>query len=345
MRMSLQRVFLALGGCVLLLAGGCKQHAAEEAAKVPPPARIRVVVMAVQPATWQHEVAGTVEAVRRATIAAKVAGTIEKMPVVLGSAVKKGALLVRINAGEIAAREAQAAAQLAQAKRNFERETRLLAKEAATREAVKSTEDAYRVAEAEYRAARSMFDYTMITAPFDGLVSQKTANAGDLAMPGMPLLVVEDVRQLQVVAAVPEALVATIKPGDKLPLSVPAATLQTTGVVAEIGPAADAASRSATVKLRIAGTAGLRPGQYVRLTLSGTVAAETLLVPAAAVIRFGQMERLFVVQDAKARLRLVRTGGRHGDQVEILAGLNPGEQVVVQGGEPLVDGQPVHVVP
>lgn len=342
--MQRHRCLLLLCVFTLLIVAGCNQHPQQSSAGKRPPVQVRVLAIAEQPASRQNEVTGTVEAVQRATIAAKVTGGIEELPVALGAMVKKGALLVRISAGEITARVSQAEAHLAQAKRNLEREKRLLAKEASTPETVRSLEDAQRVAEAGYREARTMHDYTVITSPFDGTISQKMVHAGDLATPGQPLLVLENCARLQVVAAVPEALVPQLKIGDTLAVAIPAVAYEGKGTVAEIASASDSFSRTALVKLTIAEGAKLRPGQYVRVGLPGA-AVNTLLVPAAAVVPFGQMERLFVVQDGAALLRLVRTGERHGDQVEILAGLNAGERVVVQGSDRLVDGQPVQVVP
>lgn len=330
----------------LLGAAGCKDPARNGAAgQQLPVAEVRIITMAGQAAQRQNEVAGAVESVQRATIAAKIAGPIEEMPISLGLAVKKGALLARISAGEIAARLSQAETQLAQAQRNFEREKRLLEQDASTRETVNSLEDAYRVAEAGVREAKAMRDYAVITAPFAGIVTQKMANAGDLATPGMPLLVLENTGHLQVVAAAPEALALKIKKGDPLAVTVPTAEFSQAGTVTEISPAADTASRTALVKIRIDGGSALQPGQYARVALPGAAGASAFAVPETALSRFGQMERLFVIQNNKAQLRLVRSGEHLDGQVEILAGLDAGEQVVVQGGERLVDGQPVRIVP
>ncbi|MFZ5761795.1 MAG: efflux RND transporter periplasmic adaptor subunit [Thermodesulfobacteriota bacterium] len=338
--------YLLLFFLLFLMAGsGCKRHSPESAVEARPPARVRVLAVAEQAAGRQQEVSGTVEAVQHATIAAKVSGVIEEVPVALGAEVKKGALLVRIGAGEIAARVMQAEARLGQAKRNMERERRLMAKDASTPETVRLMEEAYRVAEADAREARTMHGYTAITAPFGGKISQKMVHAGDLATPGQPLLVLEGSGGLQVVAAVPEALMPQIKMGETLPVAIPAAGFDGKGTVAEIAAASDVATRTALVKLSVSGGADLRPGQYARVGLPGAATVNTLLVPAAAVATFGQMERLYVVQNNVAQLRLVRTGERHGDQVEILAGLTPGEKVVVQGQEHLLDGQAVRVVP
>ena len=330
---------------LLLIAAGCKDAAHQDAPDQPlAVAEVRVVTVADQAAQRQNEVAGAVESVQRATIAAKLDGAIEEMPVSLGLAVKKGALLAKISAGEITARLAQAETQLAQAQRNFEREKRLLAKEASTRETVTSLGEAYRLAEAGVREARAMRDYAIITAPFAGIISRKMANAGDLATPGMPLLVLENTEQLQVVTAVPEGTALTIKKGDSLAVTVPAAAFSQAGTVTEIAPATDTASRTALVKIRIEGSAALQPGQYARVALPGVAGIKTFSVPEAALLRFGQMERLFVAQDGMVHLRLVRSGERRDGQVEILAGLNGGEQVVIQGGERLIDGQAVRIV-
>ncbi len=330
----------------LLSVAGCKDSAHNGAAgQQLPAAEVWVLTVAGQAVQGQNEVAGSVESVQRATIGAKIPGPIEEMPISLGLAVKKGALLARISAGEITARLSQAETQLAQAQRNFEREKRLLGKDASTRETVNALEDAYRVAEAGVREAKAMRDYTRITAPFAGIITQKMANAGDLATPGMPLLVLENTEHLQVVAAVPEGLALKIKRGDAPTVHVQAAEFSKAGTVTEISPAADTASRTALVKIRIDGNTSLRPGQYARVALPGDAGVNAFLIPETALFRFGQMERLFVIQNNIARLRLVRSGEHREGQVEILSGLNAEEQVVIQGGERLVDGQSVTIVP
>ena len=338
---------LILIGGALLLATACK---GKETIEPTPPAlpvrEVRVVTVSAQPAPHQNEVVGSVTAVESATIAAKVTGVISELPVTLGSSVRQGQVLARISAAEINAQLSQAETQLAQANRNMEREQRLLAQNAATREGLKNLEEAVRIAEAGYREAQTMLGYTTLTAPFSGLIAKKFVNAGDLATPGLPLLNLENTNRLQVVVAVPEALLAQIKSGDLLKLTVPAADFSGRGRVAEIAPAADAVSRTATVKLAVDAAKGLRPGQFARVTLpDSTTDKNTITVPAMAIIAFGQMEKIFVVENSTAHMRLVRTGEKHDGQVEILTGLSGGEQVVTNGGNQLIDGQPVQVQP
>lgn len=337
---------------LLLLAGfifltpACKgKEAAQPAQPVSLPVQeVRVVSAAAQPAPHQNEVVGTVTAAESATVAAKVSGVISTLPVSVGSAVRQGQVLVRISAAEINAPLAQAETQLAQSRRNLEREQRLLAKDAATRESVKNLEEAVRIAEAAQQQAQTMVGYTTITAPISGLVAQKFANVGDLATPGAPLLTIENNNRLQVAVAVPEALLAQINSGDALALTIPAAEFTGMGRVAEIAPAGDPTSRTALVKLAVAAP-GLRPGQFARVTLPGNGGDNSISLPAAAVIAFGQMEKIFVVDNSIAHLRLVRTGEHHDGRVEILSGLNGSEQVVSEGGGALSDGQAVRVQP
>lgn len=327
---------------MIMTAAGCRSDhpEKEQAGLQPAPVKVDVLTVATQQAPVQTEIVGTVQPVDRAEIAAKVTGTIEKIPVVLGSRVKEGDLLVKINAGEISAKVIQAQAQLEQAGRNLERERKLLAKDAATAENVKSLEEAFRIAEAAHREAKVMLSYTTITAPFDGQVTRKNANVGDLATPGLPLLQLEDTGNLQVVTSVPEALVLEINPGDSLPIHIPAADLDLHGKVTEIAPAADPLSRTAAVKIDIEEKVRLRSGQFARVGLPGS-RKDSLLVPESAVQVFGQMKRVFVVRKNIAQLRLVRTGTNMNGQVEILTGLEPGETVIIRHEDQLVDGQPV----
>jgi len=327
---------------VLALAYGCQgeHQKKEQKGRDLQPVKVEVMTVFAQAASSQTEVVGNIQSVNRAVIAAKVTGTIEEIPVVLGSRVRAGDLLVKISAGEISAKMTQAQAKLEQAKRNLEREKKLLRKNAATAESVKSLEDLYRVANAAYREAKTMLGYMEITAPFDGMITSKIANVGDLATTGTPLLQVENIKKLQVVTSVPEAHVLRISPGDRLAIHVPAADLSIHGTVAEIAPAADPLSRTATVKIDIEQSDLLRSGQFARVALP-TPGEATLYVPASAVRTFGQMVNIFVVRENTAHLRIVRTGKEVNGQIEILAGLEPDEMIVVSDISKIVDGQPV----
>ncbi len=314
----------------------------EKTSQTLPTATVSVAKVVKRVAGNQVEVVGTVQAVERAEIASKLTGNIVTLPVDLGSKVKQGELLVELSVGEVSAQVQQAQAQLEQARRNLTREENLLKKNATTQQTVKSLRDSTRIAEAAYKETLTMLNYSRVTAPFSGIITRKLANIGDLATPGKPLLYMEQENNLQVLTDIPEAMILRIQKNDRLPVYIPSVELTIEGVVAEVSPIADPSSRSAPIKLRIAPDPRLRSGQFARITLSSEK-TETLTVPTEAVQSIGQMERVFVVHDDKAQLRLVRTGAKNDGYVEILSGLQENETVITEGNLTLLDQQPITI--
>lgn len=324
---------------MMVLAPGVGARA-QEASPALPAAAVQTSSVIEQTVPTLVEVVGTLQAVERAAIAAKVTGVVTDVPVVLGSRVTKGDLLVEISALEIAAQLNQAQARLNQAGRNLSRERKLLKKHATTAETVKSMQDQYAVAKAAVQEARTMLGYATISAPFSGVITAKNVHAGDLATPGTVLLRMENDQDLQAVCAVPESLVLQVRQGQTLTVTIPTAELTINGKVAEVAPSADPVSRTAPVTIDLQYNEKLRTGQFARVKLPGQVKT-SLFVPDSAVLPQGQMERVFVAEDNKAHLRLVRTGMSQDGLTEILAGLNPGETVIVKNNDHLVDGQPI----
>ncbi|MEE4166361.1 MAG: efflux RND transporter periplasmic adaptor subunit [Desulfocapsaceae bacterium] len=328
--------------CFLLLNGCKSEHPVSgESQPILPAATVTTMTAAESAPARQVEIMGTVQAAENASIAAKISGNITDIPVSPGSRVREGDLLAAISAGEISAKLMQAQAQLEQATRNYTREQGLLKKNAATVEMVKTLEETKKIAEAAYREARTMLSYTSITAPFDGIITKKHVNIGDLATPGSPLLQLESESQLQVITHIPESLILEISIDDRLPVYIPAADVNITGIVTEVAPTADPRSRTAPVKLQITPAKNIRSGQFARVSLPGT-RGKAILLPETALQPFGQMERVFAVEDDKARMRLVKTGLRHDGKVEILSGIIPGEEIVVSADIRLQDAQPLN---
>lgn len=333
---------------VLTIVAGCKSDEATTTSTKPPLPTVAVTVAKVMEKVAQNqiELVGTVQAVERAEISSKISGNILSISIELGSKVKKGDLLVQLSAGEISAQVQQASAQLEQAKRNLNREEKLLKKNAATPETVKSLKDTVRIAQAAFLESQTMLNYTSVLAPFDGIITKKPANAGDLATPGKPLLQIEGENNLQILTDIPEAMIHTISMGDELMAHIPATGSQVTGVVTEIAPTADPSSRTTPIKIRIKSESHLRSGQFARVTLAAQN-TKTMAIPKTAILPYGQLQRVFVVENEMANLRLVRTGisldNSGSELVEILSGLEIGDTVVASGNGSLQSGQPVQV--
>jgi RND family efflux transporter MFP subunit len=190
-------------------------------------------------------------------------------------------------------------------------------------------------------AAKATLSYTRLTAPFAGVVTGKKADAGSMALPGMPLLVLEDSRRYRLEAAVPEAHLSRLSVGSRAEVVLDAAPERPLpAAVSEIVPVVDPVSRTFLAKADVSGP-GLRTGMYGRLRFSAGEEA-VVAVPQTALSRAGGFDGVFVVTpDNVARLVVVKTGRPMGDRIEILSGIAPGSRVVVSPLDKLVDGAKV----
>lgn len=339
---------LAVAGSFLLLfaCGGCGESREIPPAEGAPVQRHAVRVQVVENREYDvtEEVVGTVRPRLQARIEAKVSGRIEQMLAVPGKAVRAGDLLVRLDAQEIRARLDQAVAVRDQAEGDLRRLSKLVQRSTATQAELEAVQARAAVARAAVREAETMLGYTDIVAPFSGVVTRKLVDVGDLAGPGKPLLEMEDPAQLRFEAEVPEAIVEAVTLGAWMPVRLSGLSLALDGRVSELAPAADPNSRTVRVKLDLPQAAGLRSGQFGRVAVA-VGRASGLRVPAQAVVRRGQMEMVFVLAGDRVQMRLVRTGKSFAGEVEILAGLDAGESVVIEGAGSLADEQPVEVKP
>lgn len=340
------QIFTALGLALttLLISAGCSRKSESPNGEILPIVTVRTQVAENKAGAATEETVGTVRARLHAVIEAKVSGKIDRMLVVPGQHVTEGELLAAIDALEIQAQYDQALALREQAESDLKRATDLFQQKILSPSEFDAARSKFHVADASAAAAKTLLDYTRVTAPFDGVITRKDADVGDLAVPGKPLLEMEDARNLRLEADVPEALMQNITLGDKLPVRIGVLETNLEGVVSEIAPSADPNSRTFLVKLDLPVVPGLRAGQFGRVAVPvGETSA--LCVPASAVIQRGQMELVFIVVNGHAQMRIVKTGKRVGDEIELVSGVDPGEPVVVSGSDNLVDGQPLTVLP
>jgi len=330
---------LPLAAILLSLAAGCTRNETAPSVANLPAARVRLAVVQAEDLPQLTEVTGTVRPAERSVLAAKVMGAITELPVALGQRVKAGEVLLKISPAEATARVTQARAQFNVARRDLERETDLLAKGASTPEMVRNLQDRFTGCEAALHEAETQLSYTVIRAPFDGVVARKLVQVGDLATPGEPLFEVEGTADFEVLACVPDSLSAALT--TDATFACEAAGVTFTGSLREVSSMTDPATRTIGVKIAVPAGAPVRSGHFTRVQVPGRT-VRTLLVPAAAVSVSGQMERVFVAGEGDhAVLRIVKTGAPRGDRVEILSGLSEGDRVVVAPPAGLREGQPL----
>jgi RND family efflux transporter MFP subunit len=326
----------------LLFLAACHQKSERVAtpARPLPTAHVRVQKAESQPFVVSEEVMGTVRAKNRATLEAKQTGRIETLRVKLGDKVRCGDLIAEVEAGEIKARVEQAAASLEQAERDWRRVSSLFDASSATRSERDAGESRLRVARANLAEARASLAQMTIVAPFDGVVTKKWADAGDLATPGKPLVDIENASLLQVEIDIPESVAGKIEQNSKLSV-VGESGVPVTGIVTEISPAFDPKTRTRQAKVELK-NGSFASGQFVRVWIPSEQ-TKAILLPKTAVVERGQLEMVFTKEGQHARMRLIKSRSHRDANVEVLAGLSAGESVIVEGAEQLTDGQPVEV--
>ena len=196
-------------------------------------------------------------------------------------------------------------------------------------------------ARAASEAADTIETFSRIAAPFDGVVTEKLVEPGNMAVPGMPLMRVEDTRRFRLEVRVDESRIGGVEAGAIVAIALDAgadaATRVVDGTVTEVGRAVDADARSFLVKIELPADRGWRSGMFGRARFS-TQARRVLTVPDGALVRRGQVMSVFVVEKGAARVRLVDVRG-----AEVLAGLSGGEIVIVNPPPALTDGRQVTV--
>jgi len=311
---------------------------------------------------------GQVEAVHSASISTRLMGTITRIYVKVGDKVRQGQLLATISSEDIAAKKAQIDAQTAgaradldNARKDYDRYYVLYNKQSATASELDNA--TLRVAAARSRLENTQqmhrevdaFDaYARLTAPLTGVVTQKLADEGSLAAPGVPILTVEQNNQLRVNATIAESDITRILTGDKAELEIRSGGIKTTGIVTQISISSIATGGQYQVKIDLPQDIQHRlyAGMYVSVFIpdkpsphQGTTSpaqSASVFIPGSALVEKDALTGVYTVSNMHtALLRWIRTGKRAGDKVEVLSGLDGNESFIVSASGKLYDGVPV----
>ncbi len=326
-------------------------------AALPEAPEVAAAVETVEIATlpdWT-EATASVEAWRRVTPGTKILGRVERVPVREGDRVGAGAVLAKLESRDLEAAVAQARAAVAMAVAQFKvaesmrrRMTDLHARGSATTKNLEDAEAGFLVATAGVAQARAnvaaaevMLGYAEVRSPVAGWVVERRVEAGDMASPGMPLFVVDDLSKVKVVVEVPESDVLGLAAGKDAVVAVPVLDREIPGRIERMVPGGDPTSRTYEVQIVLANPDGaLRSGMFARVRFErGT--RDTIAVPSSAIVRRGQLDGVFVLDaDGRARIRWIRGRAIPGDpsRFEITSGLGAGERFLPAPPAALADG-------
>ncbi|MFL5353366.1 efflux RND transporter periplasmic adaptor subunit [Archangium sp.] len=328
------------------------------------PAQFPVEVAPVEARDVEYVVSavGSVEAFEQVQITARVAGAVERVRFMEGQAVTKGDVLAEIEPTRysIAVRSAQAALEKAEAAK-AEAQASAGRREAANEvkpgllpaEQLDSATARARTAAADASAAKAALDQAelnlrdaYVKAPMDGVLQTRTVQTGQYVQPGTVLATLLRKEPLLLRFTVAEADVGRMKPGMPARFTVRSDGRTYTGRIRYVADAAEPASRMVKVTAEVGGPEAkvLRPGAFATVTVPVGAAQGAPVIPQTSVRPSERGFLAFVVQDGKARERVVELGLRTADGlVEVREGLKPGEQLVVRGGEALKDGVAVRI--
>jgi len=324
-----------------------------------------------QPVDKVRKLPGEFTAYQSTVLSARVNGYIDEVKVDVGSVVRKGQTLVTMVAPELDAQIAEAAARVEIANaQKAEAGAKLLAAEAtrdrlqdaaqtpgaiagnelvlaqkavdAARGVVRSVERSAEAGQASVRTIEKLKEFLVLTAPFDGVVTERMLHPGALVGPAAgAVLKIEQTGRLRMVVAVPETEVAGIVPGARVSFTVPAHPGETfTGVVARLARVMDAKTRTMPVELDVAnGGLRLAPGMYGEVSWPVRKARAALLLPPTSIVT--TTERTFVIRvtDGRAQYVNVRKGAPAGELVEVMsADLREGDVVVRRANDEIREG-------
>jgi RND family efflux transporter MFP subunit len=349
---------------------GCSSN--RETASAAPETVSNVSVVTVHPTNVPDlvEEVGTVRAVQTSQLASQMMGNIVEIRAHEGDRVRRGQVLAviddaqpragldRATAAELASGQGISAADsdLALAEATFKRYQTLYDRKSvspqefdevkARYQATQARRDMARAGQVQAKAAlqqaHTTLAYTRVLAPFDGVVTEKKADVGTLASPGMPLFTLEDVRHYRFEATVNETDLRYVRAGQQVPILIDAlGDKELKAKVVEIVPAADPASRTFLVKLDLPADTQLRSGLFGRAHFARGERT-SLLIPRSAVVERGQLQGVYILDQNKiASLRYITLGKPSGQQVEVLAGLQDGEGVIAEPGSRELGGKKI----
>lgn len=306
---------------------------------------------------------GEVTAKQTAPISTRMMGYIQKIHVKPGDRVAAGQLLVSISNEDLMAKQAQVQAMITEteaaaknAKKDYERFQTLREQNSVSDKELEnvslqhiSMQSKVEMAQQQMSEVRAMLAYTNIRAPFSGVITQKMADEGSMANPGMPILVLEQSGELQVVSSVPEAYISHVSVGDSAQIEVKSMGKTITGKVSELSPSAYRSGGQYAMKLTFdtAANPHIHAGMYVQINMPGIgaeSASDRILLDRSSIVQREQLTGVYVVNDQnQAILRWIRLGKEIGDQVEVLSGLQPEDRVVLKSEGKMYNGVKVSI--
>jgi membrane fusion protein (multidrug efflux system) len=315
-----------------------------------------VATMTAQVTPWQPglQSVGSITAVNGASISAEVAGIVDTINFESGEDVQKGALLLTLRPNNDPAVLAQLEAQAALAAINAARDQRQFAADAVSQAQLDSDNAQLASAQAQVAAQKALIEEKQIRAPFAGRLGIREVDLGQYLTAGTAIVSLQQLNPVYVDFHMPQQAFSQLQPGQKVDVSVDAYPGQDfTGTIKALDSNVDQATRSIAVRATLDNSKLLlRPGMFASVNVSVGTPQDFITLPQTAITYNSYGDTVYLVthgKDANGKPALIATqvfitpGETRGDQVAVLAGVNPGDVVVVAGQVKLRNGVAVDI--
>jgi len=356
-----RRMFLMLGVILVLVTAlgfvkfrQIQSAIAAAAAYQPPPEAVTSIIARQEQWPATMTIIGTVEAVHGVTVSADLPGTVDKITFDSGKAVRAGEVLVELDTREERAQLAALEAQRDLARINYSRMQQLVNEGVISRAEYDQATAQQKQTEANVGEIRATIERKTIRAPFTGVLGIRKVNLGQYLSAGSPVVPLQSLNPIYVDFGVPQQNVGQVQVGRTLRISAEdLAGLQFTGRVTALDSVVDEATRNVQVQATLSNPEGkLRPGMFVQVDVVLGAARPVIILPASAISYAPYGDSVFVITDLTdkkghtyrgVRQQFVKVAGSRGDQVAVVSGVNPGDEVVTSGVFKLRNGAAVQV--
>jgi len=355
-----KRMFVMLAATLAIVAGlgfvkfkQVQTAIAQGAAFVPPPEAVTTIVAGEDRWPSSLTAIGTVAAVRGVTVSADLPGVVDRIAFESGQSMREGEVVAVLDTRQERAQLAAAEAQRDLARINFERIEGLLNERVVSRAEFDRAQADQRQAEARVGEIRAAIDRKTIKAPFSGILGIRKVNLGQYLSGGDPLVTLQSLNPIYVNFGVPQQTVGQLRAGRTVRVTVEDASIVLAGPITAIDSVVDESTRNVQAQATVANPEGrLRPGMFVQTAVDVGSPAAVVSLPASAIQHAPYGDSVFVVTNLKdpkgatyrgVRQQFVKVAGARGDQVGVVSGVKPGDEVVTSGVFKLRNGAAVLV--
>lgn len=315
---------------------------------------VLVTTMTVKDTVFNHfiEVQGNVQTKQNVMIYPEFQGTLSRVFVKEGQRVRKGQTLARIDDGGLGSQVAQAESQAALAKTTFERQERLWEQKIGSEIQYLQAKTQYESSQNMVNQIKSQLGKTTVSAPFSGIIDEVVTDQGTVVAPGVALFRIVNLDNMYVAAEIPESYLPTVTKGKKVKVEFPVLGETVNATVRQTGNYIKPSNRSFAIEVDVPNKDGrVKPNLTARLSINDYTSEDAILIPLNVINENADGEQFVYTAFAKAedntmvaQQKIITTGRSQGDHIEVLTGIEEGDQIIVEGARSVKDNQAVKIL-